>query len=156
MIDPSTAILEPAPDEAVRDRRIDWLGAVKELAKYFDEQVKPKVKATLVGKKAARAVGDFFESILVPGQPVASIDPAKFLRLYEQGKIKKADFVAALTVNKTAAAKVLSGKEIDAISLPGKPRDDSLTVTRRKGVEFDLVKAIKTMGEELAKEAPSA
>jgi hypothetical protein len=96
-----TTVSEPAielEELKIRDVRIDDLGFVGELWTHFDQKVKPLVKGNLDTKGARRGTGDFFDAIQAGGGTRTEIDPAKYLKLYEDKTISRKEFLSALKV----------------------------------------------------------
>ena len=137
---------------SARDVRVDQIGFVGELQKHFADDLKTAVKAKMSGDGLQHVEGDYFDGLLVDGYDVQTIDPAKFLKLYEDGKIKRAEFLSALKIANKPAAEFLSGKEIDRISTTAAGQSQ-LRVTRKKGVEIKLTDAVRGLGKELLAEA---
>jgi hypothetical protein len=130
-----------------RDVRVDHLGFVNELTKHFADPLKQQIKLRMNERKLDLAEGDFFEGLLVRGES-SSIDPAKYLKLFEKGRITRADFLSALSIKRTAATVFLSEKEVDAIS-DATPATPQLRVSRRKGVEIKLVDAVRGLADAI-------
>lgn len=147
---PSSAVPPPPPAELqiVRESRLDQLGMVNELVKQYFDPLNDAVKKTLKTKGVKHAVADHFEGKLVDASP-ESIDPGKFLKLYEDGRLKRHELLKCLSIHKKAATEFLSGKEISAISKPLAPFC-ALYVTRIKGVEIELVDAVKSIAAAVA------
>lgn len=125
----------------MRDQRIDELGFINELVKHHAEPLKDKIKhgMTLAGAKCAE--GDsFVGSLMTP--TVNTIDPNKFLRLFEMKHITRKQLLSALRVSNEAAKEFLSPEVIGRISTEA-PGTDRLTVARIKGVQITLVNAVK-------------
>lgn len=127
-----------------RDTRVDHIGFVKELDKHFASPINDVVKAKLGSEGIDLAVGDFFQGLYLPGYR-RMIDPDRFLRLYDKGKITRAQLVSVMTINRKTASEFLSGNALDDLSVP-LPDAPSLTITRKKNVELPLVEVIKALG----------
>lgn len=127
-----------------RDTRVDHIGFVKELGKHFADPINDAIKARLGSEKIDLAEGDLFQGLYLPGHRSALVAD-KFLRLYDAGKITRAQFLSILSIKRDPAKKFLCEDQLDAmsISLPDAP---SLTVTRKQGVELALVDVIKALG----------
>lgn len=131
----------------MREKQIDIIGFVGELQKHLAEPLKDRVKHTMGLKGADRAEADYFSALLVQGT-IRTIDPSKFLQLYERGKLTRAQFVLALRINREAAAESLSGEEIDRISEQS-PATPALRVTRIKGVDLSLAESVKQIAAQV-------
>jgi len=77
------------------------------------------------------------------------IDPVKWFRLFEAGKISRAAFLECLSVQREAAKEYLSVREIDRISTAAPQPTLSLKVTRKKGVEILLVDAVRSISQAI-------
>ncbi len=132
------------------DARIDQLGYVRELEKQFAEPLNAAVKAEMKARKLERLAGDRFSGLLVLSKS-RWVDPAKFLKLYESGKISRAAFLDAISVQCKAAEKLIGQVQLDKMSTFSSPTP-RLCVDRIKGVEIKLVDAI----EQLALYVPAA
>jgi hypothetical protein len=127
-----------------RDVRVDHLGLVGELVRQFAEPLKARVKASMDERETDRVEGDRFEALLVAGGVVQTIDPAKFLRLYERKLITRAQLLSALRVSADPAGEFLSRADIEKIS-EFKPSAAQLRVKRKAGVEVGLVEAVRSL-----------
>jgi hypothetical protein len=130
-----------------RDKRVDQIGFVKEADEKHAKLLKGDVKLSMINKDQQRVAGDFFEGQLVTFVP-ATVNPAKFLKLFEQEKITRAQFLAAVSVNTGPCEKFLSGDQLAKISDLGE-RVTQLRVGRIKGVECKLVDAIAGLADEV-------
>jgi hypothetical protein len=135
-----------------RDVRVDRLGFVQELVTHFYEPLKEKTKAD--ARKDEQIVGDYFEASLV-GTDSRYISPSRLLKLMDDGTITRAELVEMLSVKVAVAEKKLAAKVFKRLveRYDGTPR---FTVTRQKGVEVELVKAVRGLSLALSEaEAPS-
>lgn len=136
----------------MRDVRIDTLGFVGELQKQLADDLKTEVKIAMSTKGAYRAEGDHFEAVLAP-RPTHVADAAKWMSLYEDGKITRRQFLAAVRVSNESALEAISGEQLAKISrtIEGAP---ALCVKRIKGVEPSLLKAIEQLSTIVASKQP--
>jgi hypothetical protein len=135
----------------VRDIRIDQLGFAGELERsLFLKNLRATAKQNLQDKGVERAEGDYFAALLVESER-ATTDPDKLLRLYERGKISRAQLVSALSVTREPCKKFLSLDDLAKISTT-EPATSRLTVTRKKGVQIELVDMVKTLAAVLGAE----
>lgn len=132
-----------SPAKMPRDVRLDHIGFVDELQKQFANPLKTKVKADFAGKSIERASGDCFDGLVVTGTRL-TVDPEKFLRLFERKAITRAQFVAAISVGRDAAIDCVSREDLAKISTEA-PTTPSLRVGRIKGVEINLVDAVRSI-----------
>lgn len=129
-----------------QDIRLDRIGFVAELIEHYQ---KPLITAVKSGMTAGdRAEGQLFGGLLA-ASTTTDVDAEKFVRLWEAGKITRAQFVAAVKVSATAARETLSAQDFARIATV-KPGAPSLRVTRLKGVEVALVDAVKEVAAEIA------
>ena len=126
-----------------RDCRLDLIGYVAELQDRFADPLRDKVKSELIAARETNAAADAFEALIVEGVKT-DIDAAKFLKLYEAGKMTRAQFVEAISVRKGPALKVLSGVELGKISTES-PIVPQMRVSRIKAVEVGLVDAVRSI-----------
>jgi hypothetical protein len=138
-------------DEAPsRDARVDTVGFCNELAKFVADPLELKIKERHQLVKPVtqiRLVGDFFDGLIYGGDK-RSIDAAGWLRLYENKEIKRAEFLAGITVSVEKAEKTLAAVEFNRI-VSSKPKESSLKITRRKGAEARIVEVVKGMDVEM-------
>lgn len=131
-----------------RDVRVDQIGFVDELQKLFADPLKEAVKA----KHAAgdRLEGDFFTG-RIDAASKTTVNAAKWFKLFNDGKISRAQFLDAITVSTTDAKRVLGETEFDKVSttIAGANR---LTVARKKDVELGLVRAVQSLHQTIGAE----
>jgi hypothetical protein len=137
----------PLTADSAMNARIDQLGFVNELVKRFSDPLKDQIKWEMTQAAADRAAGLRFEALLVRGTS-SLVDPAKFLQLYERGKLSRAQFVSAIRVQRDAALDALSRDALDAIST-ATPSSPALRVTRIKGVEIVLIDAVRAIADAI-------
>lgn len=118
------------------DTRIDTLGFCAELQKRLADPLKSAVKIDMLDRAIDRLAGESFDSLLVQGT-TRTVDPAKFLRLYERGKITRDQFCGAIRVKSDAALDGVSRDDLAAISTEA-PSSPALRVTLRKGEILSL------------------
>lgn len=128
-----------------RDVRVDQIGYVDEVKKQYADDLKTAVKSHMLEDELVRVTGDAFEGLLVQGRE-RTVPPAKLLRMYEQKKITKAQFLACMKVGNEAADKLL-GKAAVARMSKFEDAPPKLCVTRIKGVEITLVDALKQLNK---------
>lgn len=137
----------------MRDAHIDQIGLIEELKRKHAEKLRVQLKARLlqsVGENGcARAEADRFEALLVTGLSSARIVPKKFFGLLKSQTITEADFISCLSVSREKAMNLLGSKLLDPISKKFN-QPDRLAITRKKGVEFDLVEAVRKLAAEMA------
>lgn len=139
-------------EEPVRDDRIDELGVVNELWDHFDDEVKPLVKTHLKEMGAKRGRGEFFEGLLAGGEhPGRAINPAKFLKLFQKGDISRKEFLSALRISIETAGQFLPEKKLNSICDKLPAPEPSLTVSRIKGTDFNLLEAVKNIAKSIEK-----
>lgn len=142
-------VLEKEAATIPRDGRLDEIGVVKELARHFDKEVIPAVKGRMAERGQELAEADVFQGLLATGT-TETIDPDKFLALFEAGTLTREQFVQCISVRKGSredpgASRYLSGAQISAISRKTK-NTPALTVTRIKGVEAKLLETVEQLG----------
>jgi hypothetical protein len=132
--------MNDTPIPSGRDVRVDRIGYVQELVRQYADKLKKQVKERMDRDSLLLLEGDAFEGRLAASTS-STIDAEKFLRLWERGTITRKDFLAAITVQRSQAAKLMSPFELEAISETedGAPR---LTIVRKKGVEVSLIQAL--------------
>lgn len=133
-----------------RDVRVDQIGFANELKKHFIDDLKTSVKTRMMTTGTDRCQGDFFEALLADGMR-STIDPVRFFKLFQQKKITKKQFLSAISVGSDAAKAFLSLAAVAEIS--SSVPVQSLTVTRKKDVQIELVDAVSTLGAAIAKNA---
>ena len=130
-----------------RDKRADLLGYVNELVRRFADTIKTELKVRMTNEELDRVAGDVFEAVLT--RPFEStVDPAKLLKLYDEEKISRAQYLSATRVVKEPLEKFLSGDQIARMSssAPGTPR---LNLKRIGTVEVKLVDAVRALSESV-------
>jgi hypothetical protein len=132
-----------------RDVRVDPMGFIAELQKRHGDNLKTKVKVRMLNDEIDRVAGDFFEGLLVQGQ-TRTVDPKKMLAKFKAGEVSEKDLLSCLSVRREAALEFMSERELDAISTIGSAQP-ALRVTRKKGVELELVKAVNGLGESIGR-----
>jgi hypothetical protein len=136
----SRATIEPK-----RDVRIDRIGFVNELVKYFADPLKEKVKADHPGK--ALLTADYFDAIITtPNETHIPLE--KWFALFDAGTIDRKQFMEGLKVSTTVAGKVLDEKTFKRVSKTA-PGSRQLRITRKKGVEVKLVDAVRHLDFEI-------
>jgi hypothetical protein len=130
-----------------RDVRVDHVGFVDELDKHFGKPTREAIKQRMKEGKLDLSEADFFEGLLVESN-TSTIDPAKFFNLFCKGRMKKAEFLSAISIGKKAASVFMSQKEIDAISA-SEPATPKLMISRRKGAEIKLVDAVRGLASAI-------
>lgn len=138
----------------MRNQLIDQYGFVQELQKRFADPLKDRIKKDMELKGEKLAEGDHFEAVLFGGDS-SFIDATKFFCLFERGKLTRAQLVNCLRVSKDAAKEYLSGAEIERISITA-PKDKSLTVRHKKGVEPSLIESVKNVSAQIEANARNA
>lgn len=149
-LDKTAATLAPGAEARIiapPDPRIDQLGYAGELQKKYADDLKTQVKADMLGRGIERLFGRQFEGLLVTGSST-SIDPEKFLKLYESGRITRKQYLSALSVRKEPAKDAVSGDELARISSAA-PTSPALYVTRIKGVEISLVDCLQQLAQHV-------
>ena len=135
-----------ASNETRRDVRIDRIGFVSELGKQFADPLRLAVRdAHEVG---ARLQGDCFEGLLYESGS-AEVDSGKFLKLLEQGKISRDQYLAAVAVSVTEARRILDEKTFDRVAVVGELRK-ALKISRLKGVSIELIMAVDQVRSALS------
>jgi len=137
---------DPGRAKVIREARLDQIGFASLLEPWAKDQ-RTGVKLSMITKGAERATGDCFEGLVYSFTP-ATIDPAKFFRLFERGGMSRGQFLACLTVKRDEAAEFLSRQAIAAISNEQMPVE-ALKVSRIKTVEVKLVDAVKRLAEAI-------
>jgi hypothetical protein len=124
-----------------RDIRVDRVGLVNELYDLWAAPMQKKIKDDMARDGLELVEGDSHEGLLIQ-TTTSSIDAARFFKLFECGVIKKSEFLAAITINKAAAKKLMSEAEMLRMSTiePGTPR---FTIVRQKGITLTLRQAIE-------------
>jgi hypothetical protein len=99
-----------------RDKRLDVVGCIKLLADKVGEEMREAVKKSMDAKSIERAVGDYFEGLLVPPGEKTVIDAGKFMKLLDGMEISRKDFLGCISVKTKEAKELLSAKQLDAVS----------------------------------------
>lgn len=132
----------------MRDKRIDQLGFLSDLQKHYGDDLKTAVKVVMTEKDADRAAGDLFDALLVQSA-VSTADPDQFLQLFFDGVITRAQLVASIRVSNDAALDAIGREKLESISST-KPGSPALRISRKKGVEISLVKALQELALGIA------
>jgi hypothetical protein len=139
-------------DTIKRDARLDQVGLVDELYERFRQPLATRIKAQM--QVSDRRTGDFFEGLLVGGNKT-EVDAEKFFDAFKAGKMTKAQFLSAISVGTKRAKEILGEKDIERISTQS-PTSPALRVTRIKGVQIELVTAVKAIAAAIATPEPVA
>jgi hypothetical protein len=123
-----------------RDIRVDRIGLVQELGKLWTDPMKKKVKEDMAAGGLKLVGGDLCEGKLSSSSK-STINPGKFFKWFNDGKISRKDFVACLRVSSSDAAAFLSEREIEQISDAG-TESSSLTIVRKKEIDLTLAQVI--------------
>jgi hypothetical protein len=144
---PPTLPPEQAP--AKRDIRIDRIGFASELSKHFIDPLKKAVKRA--HKVGAQLVGDYFQASIDPHTDT-EIPPEAWLKLWNDGKISRADYLRGLKVKIGEAGEILDEKTFNRIAkkVDGTAR---LNIDRIPGVESGLVVALKGLNTAVEEES---
>jgi hypothetical protein len=133
---------EKAPQ---RDIRVDRIIFVKEL---IDKYQKPLIDQVKDGRfDGDRVEGDYAEGLIVETESTV-IDIPGFIRLWKKKVISDDQFERAISVSPTEAQKILSENDFKKISTK-KPGSKVLKPTRKKGVQIELVEAVKSLSDEI-------
>lgn len=143
---PTADTEQPKP---LRDINIDRIGYVNELVSQFVNDAKTKLKNKFLLSDTKTGEGDQFTATFISGGETLSADPAKLLKMHEAGKITTKQLVSALRVNNEAAAVFLSKEQLRKISTAS-PQSPTLRITRKKGVQIQLVDALKGLNAAIA------
>lgn len=125
--------------QARRDVRVDRIGLVDEVVRQFRAPLAEQVKADM--GEGDRVSGDLFGALLVCGI-ATDVDPEKFFKAFEAGKMTRAQFLSAIKVSTSRAREILSEKDLARIS-ETRPTSPALRVSRLDGVQVELVDAIR-------------
>jgi hypothetical protein len=138
---------KPEKEESAprRDINIDRIGDINELVKQYQKPLIDKIKSSMSSGDVV--IADRFEGLLVTGEST-TVDAEGFVKLWEEGKITRAQFVRGIIVSTSEAKKILAEKDLDRISTV-KPTAPSLRVARRDGVQIEVVDAIKRLSLEM-------
>jgi hypothetical protein len=149
-----TAPEAPAKEEKKRgrDKRVDYCGLVDLLKKKFADPLKAKLKEAAESRGLDILEGDLYDGKITGGGTSYRIDTQRFIALCRKKKISKAKIDAALRVNGKDAESLLSGDEIESISVAAGMIDKSFTAVLKKGVNVSLTDAIEGIAAELARE----
>jgi len=131
------------------DPRVDQLGFVAELQKQFADDLKTVVKTDMLGADEDRRRGESFEAVLVQGT-TQTVNPERWVKLYETGRITRAQFMAALSVRRDHALDALGRDELAKISFQT-TNTPALRVSRIKGVQVSLVDAVRSLAAAVAR-----
>lgn len=147
------AVADPTQSAPVRDVRADRILILNEVAK-FAEALKNTVKTAHIDRiseeeTTVRCEGDIAEA-RISFQVPTSIDPSKFLKLLEEEKITRKQFLACIKVSITEAKEVAHPADIQRMTVVGDGKY-SINVTRKKDTNFDLQGTIDAAYETLAK-----
>lgn len=130
---------------AQRDIRIDRIIFVKEL---IDKYQKPLIDQVKEGRfDGDRVEGDYAEGLIVETESTV-IDIPGFIKLWKKKVISDDQFERAISVSPTEAQKILSENDLKKISTK-KPGSKVLRPTRKKGVQMELIDAVKSLSDEI-------
>lgn len=129
--------------EPLKEPTLDTAKLIRELAKHLADPLEEDIKARhpLTAKKPLVLLVDKITEARLELAVSASIDTEKFFRLYEAGKVSRADLLACMSIGKEKAEKLIDPKLLEKLVIPGTPKP-KLTITRRKGTTFDLASAL--------------
>jgi hypothetical protein len=89
-----------------RDRRVDEIGLLKALIKQHLEPLIEKVRGYMDDNEIGQLLGTLFTAKLIEGA-TETIDPGKFLKLWENGEMTRKDLIGCLKVTKKPACEVV-------------------------------------------------
>ena len=138
----------PAERPAVRDVRVDQIGLVKLLVSQHAEPLIDSVKASLALKGAGVAEGDVYRGLLVSGGTVQTVSPELWLRAWKRKEITEAQFVAAISVNKTAALEAMGKSRLAEISTHA-PATPQLRVSQIQKIPITVLDAVRSIAAAL-------
>jgi hypothetical protein len=130
-----------------RDVRVDRLGFVKELADQYGGPIRDAMKAAM--EEGERVEGDFFEGLLA-GSTSTTINKAALLRMYEAKKLTKAEFLDCIEGSVSGAKRRIDPKLLKTLCKTSEG-SCSLRIARKKGVQVELVDALKALNAEILK-----
>jgi hypothetical protein len=132
-----------------RDVRVDPIGVINVLVTEFQEPLIDAVKVKL--DKGDRVEGDFFEGLVSIGVQT-KVDADGLVKLWEAGKVTRAQFVRMISVKTAEAKKILAEADLLRISTT-ELGSKSLRVTRKDGVDAGIIEAVNRLSAVLEKKA---
>jgi hypothetical protein len=124
-----------------RDVRVDRVGLVEELDRLWSAPMKKKIKEDMAKEGLEVVTADLCEAKLASSMS-SWIDPVKFFKLFEKGEISRKDLLDTLSISKSAAAKFMSARDLEGVSL-SEPGPAKLSIVRRKGIDLTLRQVIQ-------------
>jgi hypothetical protein len=124
--------------KVIADQRLTIIKVISELAADNLKSHKSDVKSRMESKGATFAESDLVSARVQGGGKKTAIDPKNFFALVKAGKIKQSEFEACISVRKEPAAKLLSERELDAISVNAGDADVSLITEFKDGISINL------------------
>ena len=133
------------PLRTPRDIRADRCG-YGNLIENWNKKNKEALKADMLGDKKDLVSGDVFKATLIPS-PSSHVDPEKFFKLYEKGKLTKAQFLGCIKVTKEAAQAVTHPVDLaNATEDDGKSK--SMRIELLQVVPISIVTAVRELAAD--------
>jgi hypothetical protein len=106
---------ETSEPKTIKCADVDRVGFLEELDDMFAKPIRGEIKETMQLKLATFAEANLFRCRLVGGDKTV-IDTDACLKLYEQKKLSRVDFLRMIAVHVEPARKIFSEKELAKIS----------------------------------------